>query len=215
MISILMKNSKIPTNPKREYISEILIYANKVFEEKESNKPFIIEKKELKSLHLLSNFPNFILKDSFFYSSLKKPIKLQFIETNSVGKVYSSRAGSSNLDFKGLYLLVYINTNKDYGRTFIKKESVVDKIVDVFYRDDVDIKGFNEFNRKFHCISNDRSKFTNNFSLELSKALCKHVGEIYLEFNHNLCAITCLQPVNKLAKNKNVLLTVRNIAKFL
>jgi len=84
------------------------------------------------------------------------------------------------------YLLGYLPLQKDYPLTCIYRETIREKIVDLFVKGDVDFKEHKAFSKRFHVVTKDREKLTR---LLYNKPLDELVAfpELLLELDGNKC----------------------------
>ena len=93
----------------------------------------------------------------------------------------SVRGGTIRTD-SHKYLVGYVSGSKDFGRAYLRPETFGDKISEFFEPIELDIKGFEKFNREYYLLSNDKQKFLQAISPELLKYLAE-LKNLEMEFN--------------------------------
>lgn len=103
------------------------------------------------------------------------------VEIDSTLKVGRS---STTQTHKFLYGLV--NSRKDFGVSLLTKETVIDKVADLFLKIDIDFETNTNFSSHYRCLSNDSNKFANAMSDHLMNYLAT-VNHVELESLNNVC----------------------------
>lgn len=107
---------------------------------------------------------------------------ISYETTISIRGVYSS----NNYTGKHQYFYGFINTNKDFGTSLIKPETIQDKISEFFHRVEIDFKEHSVFSKRYYCISKDIEKFKSAMSYDLMNYISS-LKYIEIEFNEGNC----------------------------
>lgn len=153
-----------------------------------SNKFEIIETdNSVANLNFLNKFYLFnsqrrpCITNSWIISQHNNSFQIYCVEIESTLKVGRS---SSTQTHKFLYGLV--NCRKDFGVSLLTKETLIDKVADLFLKIDVDFDNNRSFSSEYRCLSNDSNKFTNAMSDRLMDYLTT-VNHVELEFKNSTC----------------------------
>ncbi len=84
------------------------------------------------------------------------------------------------------YFFGYLGSEKDFGRTLLRQETLADKISELFVPMEIDIKGYLKFSNKYYVLSNDKAKFLQSINKELLDYLADQKN-LELEFNTHNC----------------------------
>jgi hypothetical protein len=103
------------------------------------------------------------------------------IEYINARKTRASVATASHL-----YLFGHLELNKDYGVSYIRPESLKDKVLEMFVPVEIDFPEAPEFSSKYYVLSNDKEKFANAVSPSLMRYLLEVEG-LEIEFRNNEC----------------------------
>jgi hypothetical protein len=100
---------------------------------------------------------------------------------------YSSAfpTGKSSNSGTDLYLFGYISLRSNYPRTYIHKETIKEKIEDIFLKRDVDFPHSKKFSRKFQVLTEDKNTLQNLLQLRNLDDLV-NFSEMELEFSNNV-----------------------------
>lgn len=91
----------------------------------------------------------------------------------------SSNSGSDQ------YVFGYILSKNNYPRTYIHKETIKEKIEDIFLRRDVDFPESRKFSRRFQVLTEDADKLKKIFQTKDLDSLA-NFSEMELEINKNM-----------------------------
>jgi len=84
------------------------------------------------------------------------------------------------------YLFGLLKSNKDFGKAFLRPEIMGDKISEFFSPSELDIKGFDKFNRNYYLITSDKKKFVTGMDGQLLNQLSA-VKNLEMEFDGGKC----------------------------
>ena len=102
-----------------------------------------------------------------------KKINLLFVSTNSVDNDVPEIIIGSLVNFHNIQLWAVLTTNNNYEHTILRCESIKNKIIDFFIKQDIDYIDDKEFSNNFYIMSNDSETAKNYFSKEMRKAILK------------------------------------------
>src|SRR5688500_12049172 len=134
------------------------------------NESLAVVKDELgliKSSH--TNFKKFlmfknlqpILIDSFRAQQAPLPLIMSVAEYRSAYPIPKNHNSGSDL-----YLFGSIGYNKQFPKSYICRETIREKMVDLFSRQEIDFKEHKKFSRCFHVISKDGKRLTDLFQFK-------------------------------------------------
>jgi hypothetical protein len=111
-----------------------------------------------------------------------KKINIVFVSTESKINDFDN----SNINSRGIQLWSVLTTNNDYEHTLLKNESLKDKIIDFFIKQDIDFKEDKEFSKIFYIVSKNTETVKSYFTEEMRQALLKFKdNNIIVEFKDN------------------------------
>lgn len=100
-----------------------------------------------------------------------KKINFLFVSTDSAINDFDN--SFLELNYGGIQLWAVLTTNNNYEHTLLRCESIKNKIIDFFIKQDIDYKDDKEFSKYFYIMSNDSETAKNYFSEEMRKAILK------------------------------------------
>ena len=110
-----------------------------------------------------------IVKD--YQITSDKKINFLFVSTDSAINDFDN--SFLELNYGGIQLWAVLTTNNNYEHTLLRCESIKNKIIDFFIKQDIDYKDDKEFSKYFYIMSNDSETAKNYFSEEMRKAILK------------------------------------------
>lgn len=99
-----------------------------------------------------------------------KKINFLFVSTDSTINDFDNLL---ELNYGNIQLWAVLTTNNNYEHTLLRCESITNKIIDFFIKQDIDYKNDLEFSKNFYIMSNDSETAKNYFSKEMRKAILK------------------------------------------
>ena len=118
---------------------------------------------------------NFRIIQDYQLSNDKK-INLLFVSTNSIDNDVPEIIIGNLANFHNIQLWAVLTTNNNYEHTLLRCESIKNKIIDFFIKQDIEYKDDKEFSKNFYIMSNDLEIAENYFSEEMRKAILKFKG---------------------------------------
>jgi hypothetical protein len=103
---------------------------------------------------------------------------VQYASSYSTGK-YSNSG-------KDHYLFGYLVMKQSFPKTYVCKETIREKITDLFLRLEVDFENNKKFSKKFHVLTDDKSKLTNLLQFKKLDDLAPY-PDMELEIHGNTC----------------------------
>jgi hypothetical protein len=105
-------------------------------------------------------------------------VLIEYATNHSIGRLHNS--GSDH------YLFGHFPLNKTYPKTFICKETVREKIVDLFVKVDLDFKHSKKFSRKFQVLTEDKVLLSNLLQFKQLDDLAAF-PDMEVEIQQNAC----------------------------
>ena len=105
-----------------------------------------------------------------------KKINLLLVSTNSIDNDVPEIIIGNLANFHNIQLWAVLTTNNNYEHTLLRCESIKNKIIDFFIKQDIEYKDDKEFSKNFYIMSNDLEIAKNYFSEEMRKAILKFKG---------------------------------------
>jgi len=162
------------------YLTQLFEKASKKFDIVETdNSPITFD--FLKQFHLFGSQQNAILTNAWNIQKNNNNFYIACIEINSTLKM-----GRRNETQTHKFLYGLVNTRRDFGISLLTKETLTNKIADLFLKIDIDFETNKTFSAKYRCLTNDAGKFRNAMSDELMDYLAR-INHIELEFKNNVC----------------------------
>ena len=115
---------------------------------------------------------NFGIIQDYQLSNDKK-INLLFVSTNSIDNDVPEYIIGNLANFNNIQLWAVLTTNNNYEHTLLRCESIKNKIIDFFIKQDIDYIEDKEFSNNFYIMSNNSETAKNYFSEEMKKAILK------------------------------------------
>jgi len=106
------------------------------------------------------------------------------------------RYGSSIKKDTHKYFFGYLTTPIDLGQVLIRPETIADKISELINPIEIDIKGFEKFNKRYYVLANNQDKFMKGIDADLLNYLA-NIKNVQLEFNGNRCFFRLLKAIDK------------------
>jgi hypothetical protein len=123
----------------------------------------------LSSLNSFTDNYTSIVKD--YQITSDKKINFLFVSTDSAINDFDN--SFLELNYGNIQLWAVLTTNTNYEHTLLRCESIKNKIIDFFIKQDIDYKDDKEFSKYFYIMSNDSETAKNYFSEEMRKAILK------------------------------------------
>lgn len=136
--------------------------------------------KNLKSFLMFKNLQATVL-DSFKSTGADGLLHVSLVEYSSsysTGKY--ANAGTDH------YLFGHLVTDKLFPKTYVCKETIREKITDLFLRLEIDFEHSKKFSRKFHVLTEDKSRLINLWQFKNVDDLILF-PELELEIHSNAC----------------------------
>ncbi|MFT3980620.1 MAG: hypothetical protein QM687_09135 [Ferruginibacter sp.] len=133
-----------------------------------------------------SHFHLFKKLDAGLESSFGSPAQHHALQASVVSYFSSVSAGKARYEGWDNYLFGHFFTRKEYPATYISKESIHEKINDLFVRQDVDFSHSKKFSRRFHVITEDKGRLSDLLLLKELDTLCSF-REMEIELNGKEC----------------------------
>lgn len=131
-----------------------------------------------KGFHLFKPL-NATLNQSFKSDLNGKVVWISLVEYESAFPTARDSNGGSDQ-----YLFGHISFRTQFPRTYIQKETLKEKIEDLFLKQDTDFKHSKKFSRKFHVVTEDKNKLAHLFQSKNLDALIDF-PDLELEFLNN------------------------------
>jgi hypothetical protein len=134
---------------------------------------------------------NAFVKESYTSTGSSLPVTVSIVEYFSSYPV--PRDDNSGSDH---YLFGYIGLKKKFPKTYICKERIPEKIVDLITRMETDFPEHKKFSRKFHVLTQDEESLTEYFRFKDLGQLAAYpdmeleIHENGCLFRHSRCAIS-------------------------
>ena len=123
---------------------------------------------QLDAFHLLSNFASAREYRTFRVARQSAATYVSFIQLQSA---YSTKSGPAIRTYMQAY--VFVPLSRNYGHLVIKKETLRDKLNELFQPLELDFEDDKEFSRRFYVLAKEKDKalylLTPNFRDELKK----------------------------------------------
>lgn len=98
----------------------------------------------------------------------------------------ASPYGSFIRTAKHKYFFGYLASNRNFGRVFLRPETLGDQIAELFQPVELDIKGFTRFNMKYYLLASDKARFLRTIDRETLDFLATTRG-LQLEIHGQRC----------------------------
>ncbi|NJB72028.1 hypothetical protein GGR42_002519 [Saonia flava] len=129
-----------------------------------------------KSLKLLQSFN--IRKDNNQFTLCLIEYNTSHLEAHSYGGTIRTNSHK--------YLFGHLKIDSDFGRAFLRPETIGDKISEFFSSNELDIKGFDKFNRNYHLLTSDKKKFLTAMNGQLINSIAE-LKNVEMEFSGKKC----------------------------
>ena len=87
------------------------------------------------------------------------------------------------------YPVFSLKTAFDFGRSLIRTEKMIDKILELITRIEVEFPAYPKFSSKYFCLSSDPQIFQEAISPEFTSCLLGYRKNIFVEFSNKTCII--------------------------
>ena len=134
-------------------------YIKKIFEKVSNDyKVLKVSKPSLSSFEIFNSQKSLKLLQSYSIQKDNNQFILCLIEYNTSHQEAYSYGGISKTN-SHKYLFGHLKTHSDFGRAFLRPETIGDKISEFFSPTELDIKGFDKFNHNYYLLTSDKEKF--------------------------------------------------------
>lgn len=138
----------------------------------------------IKRFDLLKEFPQHVINDHFSVAHGNSLVELFIIKTQS-----EFRARSARMEFMDLFCFCVFPGQKDFGRSIIRTETILDKIAEVFSPCEHDFDEYPEFSAAYCCFSNEPEKLRSQLSPEITELFLSFKNKISVEFGFGMCLV--------------------------
>jgi hypothetical protein len=137
------------------------------------------------------------MKTFFMFKSLDTPILCESFASTASGLhvstvKYHSEYKMPKIANKGtdIYFFGLLTTKKEYPETYVCRETLREKISNLFVQQDVDFKASKKFSRRFHVITKDKEKLALLLDYKELNEFCDFPN-MELELNGKSCLFRC------------------------
>ena len=154
----------------------------------ETSKNYAVSEVDASRLEVIRELPNVKWHSKLSLSNRKKNVFVSIADTYAETVRY--RRNTAYIDpTYDRFLIVAIKSERDFGRSIIRRENILDKIAELFKKVEVDVDQYPEFCKEFYCLSNEPEKFLSaldqNFCDKLISTECHFQMEHF--DNHWFC----------------------------
>ena len=150
---------------------------------------------QINKFEIFSSKINPIYFRSWFIEYSLFRFKLCLIEYTTEYYHANTMLGQSKSSIAHKYFFGHLKLMKDFGKTYIRHESVLDKISELFNPIEIDFKKHKKFSRKYYVLSNNSDLVKNNFSIELLDFLSS-TSNLEIEFDRKSCLFRLPKAMN-------------------
>jgi hypothetical protein len=151
------------TGEDEDMVQRIIDYINTDYTTQETSLPA-----KLAEFHLLNDYLSKGEYRTIRITQRSNATFVSFIETHAA---YSTRSGTASAHYLQAY--VFVKLSRQYGHLVIKKETLRDKLSELFQPLEIDFEDDKQFSRQFYVLAKDKDKalqlITQNFRDELRK----------------------------------------------
>lgn len=133
---------------------------------------------------VLNAHSNIQVTDILQVGSDKNTVQLAFIETTE--RVQTRHGISEHTD---TICIAVFETSADWGRSLIRRESIIDKLAELFSPCEHDFDEYQEFSSKFCCFSNEVHKLRSGLTPAFTQLFLQTPLPVIVEFGFNTCMI--------------------------
>jgi hypothetical protein len=84
------------------------------------------------------------------------------------------------------YLFGFLRTSKDFGKGFLRSENIGDKISEYFSPVELDIDGFEKFNKNYYLVVSEKEKFLKSINENILNSITEYKN-LEMEFSNRKC----------------------------
>jgi hypothetical protein len=159
-----------------------------------------VSKGQLMQFNIMQDFPGMKLGKSYSVCSGDSIVRAYIINTES-DYVVRGRYSETEYEFFDSFCICVFKTRKDFGRTIIRTERILDKVSEIFGQVEFDFEEFEQFSSKYYCLSNHPERL----KLALDKKVTGHFEnfsqDVAVEFHDNICVVKNKYSVRQYARN--------------
>lgn len=144
-----------------------------------------VPKPSLLDFEIFNGEKSFKLLQSYNIHENNNQFTLCLIEYNTSHQEAHSYGGAVKTN-SHKYLFGYIKFNSDFGKAFLRPETIRDKISEFFSSTELNIKGFDRFNRNYYLLTSDKKKFLAAMNGQLINSIADFKN-IEMEFAGKKC----------------------------
>ena len=141
----------------------------------------------IKGFHLVNSKQNLKLFRSWQASdSSFNSFKLSLLKYDTAFRQVKYPYQEKEIIESHYYFLGQLSLRQDFGRVFIKPETIEDKIVELFSPVEIDFKSHPLFSFKYYVLTKDKEHFINKIPEQFFK-LMENFRGVSIEFNKRQC----------------------------
>jgi hypothetical protein len=162
-----------------ELVREIINDIKKNYQVEEAALPV-----KLELFHLLKGYDSVREYRTVRITHGPNPTCVSFIKAQFV---YSTKSGPATRTSMQAY--VFVTLSRDYGHLVIKKETLRDKLNELFQPLELDFEDDKQFSRRFYVLAKDKEKALYLITQDLRDELKKMRPDVYIEVINNVMMI--------------------------
>ncbi|QVY66896.1 hypothetical protein [Polaribacter sp. Q13] len=141
-----------------------------------------IRKPSLASFEIM-NKGNFLkILQSYEIKKDNNQFTLSVVEYNNSYEIVNKYGGRTATE-SHKYLFGFLRTEKDFGKGFLRPESIGDKISEYFSPVELDINGFDKFNKNYYLVVSEKDKFLKSINENIINSISEYKN-VEMEFSN-------------------------------
>jgi hypothetical protein len=113
---------------------------------------------KLKEFDAFSNYPNATIGGTLLINHPERGCYLTYVKVNTIIK--TGRGPGAGISYYKYQLWASVTLRNDFGRVIIRRETFVDKILNLVHPVELHFKDDSTFSNRFYVVANDQEKAT-------------------------------------------------------
>ncbi len=150
----------------------------------------------INKFELFNNNPNASIGGSLIINAPINTCCLNFIKSHFSVSAGGRGGGSQFLNYDKYQVWAFVTLNKSFGRVLIRRKTFTDSLLEIVNHVELKIAGDEQFNNKYHVITNDKQKATEGLTHELRAVLMTiNDASLIIEIVNNTLVIGNNKPI--------------------
>lgn len=144
-----------------------------------------IRKPSILNFEILNEKNNLKILQSYEIKKDSNKFTLCVVEYNNSYEIVNKYGGRTASE-SHKYLFGFLRTSEDFGKGFLRPENIGDKISEYFNPVEIDINGFEKFNKNYYLVVSEKERFLKSINENILNTIAEYKN-IEMEFSNKKC----------------------------